>query len=133
MCFEINLVIALSDKKNLVYIEEIKKRRYTKEFHAFIKSCVSIRLESRYKKQGVRFKSLIFIIRCSSDELQTHSFFKYQKKLNHNQQLVNNDIIKLLQIYKKKEPTAPDIQNITETFSKHRYIIIHQIKTFFSR
>ena len=49
MYFEINLVIALNDKKNLAYIEEIKKRRYTKEFHAFIKSCVSIRLESRYK------------------------------------------------------------------------------------
>ncbi|CAF1273578.1 unnamed protein product [Rotaria sordida] len=68
---------------NSLYIEEIKKRRYTKEFHLFIKSCVSTCLE----------------LRCSSDELQIHSFFKYQKRLNHNQYLLYNDMIRLLEIY----------------------------------
>ncbi len=43
------LVIALSDNSNKSYIEEIKKRKYTKEFHSFIKSCVSTRLDLRYK------------------------------------------------------------------------------------
>jgi len=45
------LVIALSDNSNKSYIEEIKKRKYTKEFHSFIKSCVSTRLDLRYKQR----------------------------------------------------------------------------------
>jgi hypothetical protein len=45
------IVIAFTDDNNISYIEEIKKRKYTKEFHSFIKSTVSTRLESRYKKE----------------------------------------------------------------------------------
>jgi hypothetical protein len=41
-------VIALSDNNNISYIEEIKKRKYTKEFHLLVKSCVSTRLNLRY-------------------------------------------------------------------------------------
>ncbi|CAF0770499.1 unnamed protein product [Rotaria sp. Silwood1] len=47
-------MMTFSDNSHSLYIQEIKKRRYTKEFHSFIKSCVSTRLERR----------------CSSDELQ---------------------------------------------------------------
>ena len=42
-----DLVIALSDDDSNVYVDEIKKRRYTKEFHSFVKSSVATRLESR--------------------------------------------------------------------------------------
>jgi hypothetical protein len=42
-----NLVIALSDDNSIAYVEELKTRRYTKEFHTFVKNCVSTRLESR--------------------------------------------------------------------------------------
>jgi hypothetical protein len=47
LIFDLFLVIALSDDNSSVYVEEIKKRRYTKEFHSFVKSCVATRLESR--------------------------------------------------------------------------------------
>ncbi|CAF1113266.1 unnamed protein product [Rotaria sordida] len=59
-------MMTLNDSSNSLYIEEIKKRRYTKEFHLFIKSCVSTR---------------------------------FQLRLNHNQYLLYNDMIKLLEIY----------------------------------
>ncbi|CAF0858918.1 unnamed protein product [Rotaria sordida] len=58
-------MMTLNDSSNSLYIEEIKKRRYTKEFHLFIKSCVSTRFELR---------------------------------LNHNQYLLYNNMIKLLEI-----------------------------------
>lgn len=41
------LVIALSDESSSAYVEEIKKRRYSKEFHSFAKSSVATQLESR--------------------------------------------------------------------------------------
>jgi hypothetical protein len=109
----------MSDQRNISYIEEIKNRRYTKEFHSFIKSCVSIPLESRYKKQNLYLKTSFFILRCSSDELQAHSFFKYQKKISHSQHLLNNDTIRLLQNYKTKESINPEIQNLEEIFGKY--------------
>ncbi|CAF3026360.1 unnamed protein product [Rotaria sp. Silwood2] len=97
-------MITLSDNSNSLYIEEIKKRKYTREFHSFIKSCVSTRLE----------------LRSSSDELQMHSFFKSQKRLNHDQHLLNNDMAKLLEIYKKKESINTEIKNIDELFGKYK-------------
>jgi len=45
--FLFDVVIALSDENSSLYVEEIKKRRYTKEFHSFVKCCVATRLESR--------------------------------------------------------------------------------------
>jgi len=88
-------MIALGDNNNKSYIEEIKKRKYTKEFHSFIKSCISTRLD----------------LRCSSDELQTHSFFKSQKKLNHD------NLTKLLEIYKNKEFINTEIKNLENIFA----------------
>jgi hypothetical protein len=41
------IVIALSDDNSMAYVEDIKTRRYTKEFHSFVKNCVATRLESR--------------------------------------------------------------------------------------
>jgi hypothetical protein len=40
-------VIALSDDNSRSYVEEIQKRRYSKEFHSFVKSCVATQLDSR--------------------------------------------------------------------------------------
>ncbi|CAF3597710.1 unnamed protein product [Adineta steineri] len=88
------------NNNNTSYIEEIKKRKYTKEFHSFIKSCVTTRLE----------------LRCSSDELYNHSFFKYHKKLNHNQHILYNEMVKLLEIYKKQGSINAQMKNIEEIF-----------------
>jgi len=40
-------VIALSDEESSAYVDEIKQRRHSKEFHSFVKSCVATRLEFR--------------------------------------------------------------------------------------
>jgi len=117
---------------SISYIEEIKKRKYTKEFHSFIKSCVSTCLNLRYptKNLNLKKKKEFFIIRCSSDELQTHSFFKYQKKFNHNRHLLYNDMAKLLEIYKTKESMTTEIKNIEQIFGKSKPIHIENNADF---
>ncbi|CAF1100309.1 unnamed protein product [Adineta ricciae] len=82
-------MIALSDENSSAYVEEIKKRRYSKEFHSFVKSCVSTRLESR----------------CTVDDLLTHPFVKHPRKISNDPQLVAEDMAKLLGSYKDKQIT----------------------------
>ncbi|CAF3313208.1 unnamed protein product [Rotaria socialis] len=92
-------MIGLCDSSNSSYIEEIKKRKYTKEFHSFIKSCVSTCLESR----------------CSLDELQSHAFFKFQKRLSRDRNSLHCDMVSLLETYKKKRPINKEINHLEET------------------
>ncbi|UJR09156.1 hypothetical protein I4U23_013404 [Adineta vaga] len=80
-------MIALSDENSSAYVEEIKKRRYSKEFHSFVKSCVSTRLETR----------------CSVDELLAHPFVKHPKKISNDPQLLADDMTKLLSSLQEKQ------------------------------
>jgi serine/threonine protein kinase len=91
-------MIALSDDNSSVYVEEIKKRRYTKEFHSFVKSCVATRLESR----------------CSVDELFTHSFVKHPRKISNDPENLADDIAKNLNFYKRQESIDSDATNIDQ-------------------
>lgn len=91
-----------------LYIEELKKRKYTKEFHSFIKSCITTRID----------------LRLSSNQLQAHSFFKYQRKLSHNQNLFFKETLKLFEIYQKKSSITTEIKNLDQIFSKYQTYFI---------
>ncbi|CAF1399294.1 unnamed protein product [Rotaria magnacalcarata] len=83
-------MIALSDDNSSAYVDEIRKRRYSKEFHSFVKCCVSTQLESRY----------------SVDELLSHPFLKYLKKISGDPQLIADDMAKILGFYEQPQSTT---------------------------
>ncbi|CAF1093516.1 unnamed protein product [Adineta steineri] len=97
-------MIALSDDNSSSYVEEIKRRRYTKEFHSFVKNCVSTSLESRH----------------SVDELIMHPFVKHPKKISHDSQHLADDMAKILGFYKAKElnNTEANIEQIFDNSNK---------------
>jgi len=99
-------MIALSDESSSSYVEEIKKRRYTKEFHSFVKSCVATQLESR----------------SSIDELLLHPFVKHPKKISNDPQHLAEDMAKILGFYKQKESNDSET-NINQIFddSNNKY------------
>lgn len=41
------LVLALQDENDRAYVEELRQRRHSKEFHSFVESCVATQLEFR--------------------------------------------------------------------------------------
>jgi hypothetical protein len=103
-------VIALSDENSSLYVEEIKKRRYTKEFHSFVKCCVATRVD----------KIIIFdLFRCSIDELLTHQFVKHPKKMSNDPNILADDMAKILGFYKEKESNNSET-NIDQIFGKEK-------------
>lgn len=80
-------MIALSDESSSAYVEEIRQRRHSKEFHSFVKSCVG---------SSVEFRSSI-------DDLCQHSFVKPSKKITANSQLLADDFRKYLGFSKQQE------------------------------
>ncbi|CAF3988923.1 unnamed protein product [Rotaria sordida] len=99
-------MIALSDDNSSLYVEELKKRRYTKEFHSFVKCCVATQLESR----------------CTVDELLTHAFLKHLKKLSNDPQVLADDMAKILGFYEQKQSnnTGTNIDKILDD-SNNKY------------
>lgn len=56
--FVLFAVIALTDENCSEYVDEIKKRRYSKEFHSFVRSCVATKIEQRFEREKIRKEKL---------------------------------------------------------------------------
>lgn len=71
-------MLALQDENDRTYVEELRQRRHSKEFHSFVESCVATQLE----------------FRSSIDELQIHPFMKSPKKIYADPQVLADEMTK---------------------------------------
>ncbi|CAF1352722.1 unnamed protein product, partial [Didymodactylos carnosus] len=95
-------ILEQPDKHNEPFINEIKKRRYSKDFHSFVSCCVATHLNYR----------------CSVDELQTHSFMKQAKKMSNDLHHFVDEITKITgsQLEQQRSQNNDNIQLIGDIF-----------------